>query len=263
MLNKDFLLKDNFLGLEDMSVSCPYCRVGILIGNNKTFIAKETQDSLSLHNHHDWDPDWIRENFMGMLTCNSCKENVFVSGTGDVDWNIVWIPEERREEGHQVNQYSPKFFNPCLQIIDIPEPCPIQIENILKQSFSLFWLDLDSCANKLRIALEYLMDDLKVKKYPAPKKGRKRRKLNLDERIKVHFAKKYPKLARLLLAVKWIGNEGSHIGGLIRKDLIDAYELIEHALIEIYDSKVARLQKMSKTINKTKKPLSKTKSRGN
>lgn len=154
--------------------------------------------------------------------------------------------------------YSPLFFYPCLQIINISENCPIQLRRIIEQSFSLYWLDLDACANKLRIALEHLMDEKKVRKTQLTKKG-KRMKFSLHKRIDTYFSQKYPELAKLLLAVKWIGNEGSHVGGLIREDLINAYELIEHALTEIYDNKIERLQKISKTINKTKKPLSKTK----
>jgi hypothetical protein len=71
------------------------------------------------------------------------------------------------------------------------------------------------------------------------------------------YGQKNPKAAERLLAIKWIGNSGSHGASLQRSDLLDAYEIFEIALTEIYDIDKKRADKLTKAINKKKGPLTK------
>jgi hypothetical protein len=60
------------------------------------------------------------------------------------------------------------------------------------------------------------------------------------------------------MAIKWIGNKGSHLGGIEKNDLLDAYELLEYSLNKLYNDPSKRLDKIAKRIIKRKgKPIKK------
>ena len=60
-----------------------------------------------------------------------------------------------------------------------------------------------------------------------------------------------------MLAVKWIGNEGSHPGSVSRDDLLDAFQLVEHLLDEIFINRRAEMSKISRKVLRHKGPSSK------
>lgn len=45
---------------------------------------------------------------------------------------------------------------------------------------------------------------------------------------------KRPEVANALMAVKWIGNDGSHDGKLTVDDVLDGVDMLEHALNLLY-----------------------------
>ena len=104
------------------------------------------------------------------------------------------------------------------------------------------------------------MDHLKVKKSRKTKKGKLER-LSLHARIEL-FANKNPKknpnknadVGEKLLAIKWLGNTGSHSDTLKHEDVLDAFELFSHALDEIFEETSVRLKKLSSSINRNKGP---------
>lgn len=62
-----------------------------------------------------------------------------------------------------------------------------------------------------------------------------------------------------MLAIKWLGNAGSHSQKTVsRDDVIDAYELLEHILQEIYMQKTEKLKTKAQKINKMKGPVKPT-----
>jgi hypothetical protein len=59
----------------------------------------------------------------------------------------------------------------------------------------------------------------------------------------------------LLFAVKWLGNEGGHPkGGLKRSDLLDGFAILEKVLDEIFIGMDATIREKAKAINKAKGP---------
>lgn len=48
-------------------------------------------------------------------------------------------------------------------------------------------------------------------------------------------ALKDPENAEMPLTVKWLGNSGSHAGELTRDDVLDAFDLIDLVLVNLYD----------------------------
>jgi hypothetical protein len=75
--------------------------------------------------------------------------------------------------------------------------------------------------------------------------------LTLHERIE-RFRRDDVAAGRALMAVKWIGNEGSHGGRLDKKDLLDGFELLEHALSEVFGRRSKRLAAIERRITRRK-----------
>lgn len=103
------------------------------------------------------------------------------------------------------------------------------------------WIDRGAAANRLRLAIEEILTAQRVRRFDtAP--GRKRRRLPTHVRI-LEFAARKRAAADALMAVKWIGNEGSHADGLTTRDVVEGADMIAHALRLLYDTSAEDLQR--------------------
>lgn len=197
--------------------------------------------------------------FIGFLKCNSKTCNEFVTVTGNI--NDVWESFEDPNYGwgtgdETTSLYYPRYFDPPIGYIEISSSYPIEIQNELEKCFTLYWIDNSACANRIRTVVELLLDDQKIpRKKLEKKKGiNKFQPLSLHKRLE-KFQEKKSEIADFLLSIKWIGNEGSHNNSLTNNQVINAFDLLDHALKKIYIKEDDRLKKISKKINKTKKPI--------
>ena len=151
--------------------------------------------------------------------------------------------------------FSPAIVEPAPPIFVIPKQCNGLVTVELQMSFRLFWTDNNSSASRLRVAVEKLLDALKVKKFTIDNKG-KRKPIALHDRL-VNYSNKNRDAADLLLAIKWLGNFGSHNSKLVisREDLLVGFELMELAIEVIFVKSHERVKKMAAKINKKKGPL--------
>lgn len=222
---------------------CPVCGSGTLALVPKTLRYEETAISKRQRIHEDWDPDWIETIFTAWAKCRhpSCNHTFVIAGNGGLE--TVMGPE-----GIDYDEYfSPMICHPMPNLINIPKNCPDEIKTELGTAFALFWAHRAACAGRIRVALEYLMDFLKIPK--KKKKGKRFRNLSLHNRIDA-FAKKQKILGPELMALKWLGNTGSHTTGVSRGDLLDAFEIMEHVLDEIINKRSEKISKMSKNLTK-------------
>ena len=61
------------------------------------------------------------------------------------------------------------------------------------------------------------------------------------------------------MAVKWLGNAGSHSGTTVSaEDVLDAYELMEKLLAEVFNEESKKLKALAKKIIENKGPSSKS-----
>lgn len=239
---------------------CPSCDVGTLKIDNNSISNIETRSSEAARSHEDWEPNWIVERFIAILTCTnpSCKDNVFACGK--ITKNLDYYPDHDGISGTQLDDdYFPRFFEPPPPVFPIPSKCPKKVRSELVRAFALIWSDVDSAGNRLRVAVEALMNECKIQKKAKIKAERNKgkfRDLTLDDRIK-KFGEKQDEAATHLMAIKWLGNTGSHTGlaVLTRDDLLDAFEHFEHALDLIYLKNSADLMKRAKHINELKGPI--------
>lgn len=233
---------------------CPRCNTGILELDRKLVSVYETGESRVDRHREDWFEDYIEERFTALLTCNRavCREPVVFCGH-------TFHEQETDAEGYTWNRYlRPEYFVPALRLISTPSGCPAIIAKNISGAFSLFWCDRSSCANRLRSALESLLTVLKVKRFTRhnpPRKGRIR--LSLHQRIEL-FAKSNAELGKIMLAVKWLGNEGSHPGSLTPDHLLDGFEMFEYLLDAIFVNMKSRIAKIAREINRRKGPRSRS-----
>ncbi len=224
---------------------CPICRKGTLTLVRKSLAYHETIESKRAHSHEDWDPDWISYTFFAWAECNdsSCMQKFVISGTGGVE------PECGPEGSLEYEDYfSPLVCHPMPDIIELPAKCPKEVTEELRAAFSIFWLHRAACAGRIRVALEYLMNYLGVPKKKKDKSG-KYSDLTLHARLD-SFAKSEPAMGPPLMALKWLGNTGSHDRDITQTDLLDTFEILEHALVEIIDGRSARIAALSKKLTK-------------
>jgi hypothetical protein len=204
--------------------------------------------SNDLHSEDWWEPEHMTQRFASLLKCqnSSCGEIVFVAGNAVVE---VYYDEEGP---NYYDLLEPVTTTPSLGVFPLDDRWPESVRNQLKFAFSHLFCDPGASANRLRATVECLMDDRGVRKYPRT--GR-RRPIDLHTRI-VDFKDQNSDAADLLLAVKWLGNTGSHadVSGLTREDVLDGMELLERALHLIYDDSAKRLAKLARDINRRRGP---------
>ena len=240
---------------------CPVCQNGLLISNKEKLVEETTKKS-----EHCYDaigePECYEGYFTAISRCNNpdCQEITTIVGetkTVEDGWNDGRDPDtyEYIDEPHPIYKtvYLVNYTNPAIRLIKFPKNTPTEIVDIVDESFKLFWVDEDSCGNKIRSGIEKLLDLQKVNKTTV-NIHRKRQSLYLHQRIE-KFKSKEPEIAKYLLALKWIGNQGSHNGAykLSRKELIDAYRILEVSLTDLYDKTRIDVNRLITKINRKKK----------
>lgn len=234
--------------------TCPTCDKGLLILNKDKFIHAETLASRKQRNDEEWYPEFVRYRFVGLLTCSNpgCMEYVSFSGEGKVDVTAYYEEAYEQYIEDYTDTFTPHVFSPPLNLFVIPHRCPLEVRKEIISAFGLFWNDISACANRIRLALEMLMTNQGVKRF-SNSKG-KRNSLSLHSRLEL-YKKIQPEVADHLLAIKWIGNSGSHAGKIEKGDIIDALELLEYSLNKLYDDTEKRVNDLARKINRAKGPL--------
>lgn len=252
-MNRKLWSETNFFENNFPQWPCPTCRSGTLERQKDKFYKEETVASKKEHKEDYWEPENIRNVFTAVFRCSNSRCKDFVIGVGDGSVSTFY---DKQNHDKMFNKFSPLYFNPPLHLFEIPEKCePLVYDEVLK-AFSLYWCDISSCANKIRIAVERLMDDQKVKKWEKKSaSSSKERKIELHRRIELYKIKE-PDIAKHLLAIKWIGNAGTHAGAIKLNDVLIGFELLEYSLEKIYDDKERRLNLISEKINKKRGPIS-------
>ncbi len=235
---------------------CPTCDVGTLaLVGDDSLVSRDTMKTIKDRNDPEWEPDWDRMVFTCIFVCSNadCRESVCCSGSGHVSTFEYYDDDEGRDCRVEEEIYYPRYFNPPLFLMNIPEKCPHSVRQHLCESFSLFFADKGAALNCARAAVEELMTELGVKRFESIRS--KRRRIMLHRRIEL-LQSKYDALKEILLAVKWLGNAGSHSGDPVGdEDVIAAYTLLEHVLSSLYDGKERELRDMARRINRRKGPV--------
>ncbi len=228
---------------------CPTCEKSILRLIKDSFFYKETSQSANEHKHNfwndDWGPDCIRYVYSCQLKCisSSCNETVVSLGTGHVDIGFEYDNEGSMSQ-EWCDYFRPKYFQPHLKPFTYPKDTPKEVVGEFEQSFKLFFCNPPSASNHIRIALENILTSLKIKRFEV--KNGKRHFVTLQRRIEM-LPNKHGNLKELFMAIKWLGNAGSHSHKEITiDDVMDAYEIMEAVLKELFESKKDTAKQLAK-----------------
>ncbi|MDL5511721.1 DUF4145 domain-containing protein [Arenibacter sp. M-2] len=227
---------------------CPNCKSQSLELLIDRFFQDQSAESKRMREDDEfWQIEWIDLIFSGALRCSVCSEYITFTGRGNPEPNGYYDYELDQHHLEYDEVFVPSFFEPALRIFDIPDQCPELVKNEIINSFKLFWSDLPASANRIRTSLEIIMNENKVKRFEII--GNQRKPISLHKRILIF---NNPGLTELLLAIKWIGNTGSHLGNLQTIDILEAYRLLEYTLTKLYDNQEKEILKITKEINKRK-----------
>ena len=257
------LFKRPFTTDEGATFTCPTCRnFSLQLDKSKFHTSNSSSSRKMMKEDSYWEEEWISSIYTAIFVCqnSNCEEHVISSGTGFVSEEPVFTQDDRYTytTTEYVCFYNPKFFQPTLQFFKIPDNCPEEIKNPLLEAFSITLLSPSSAANKVRVAIENLLTKFSIPK-TTTNKHKKRVRLNLDARIEKAKTKNtvLGQLEDILYAIKWLGNAGSHsYSEITLDDVFDAYELMQHILIELYQPR-NELGKLAKAIRKRRGPVKK------
>jgi len=232
---------------------CPTCNKGILKGREGSFRYSESKNSLDSQKRENWDPEFTDYVYSCEFICTNpnCKDIVANIGVGSLEMEPTFDPHGNVGGVQYFPSFLPKYFCPHLNIFEISENTPIDVKMSIEESFKLFFVSHSASSGCLRIALERLLDNLKVKKFENKKN--KRIQISLHRRIE-SLPKKFLRFKDLFFAIKWLGNAGSHHHKITIDDVMDAYDIFEEILNELFDHKTEKIRKMVKQVNQRKGP---------
>ena len=222
---------------------CSNCNAGVLQLDKGTVIQANTKESMAHSDEDWWGPEHVVMSFTGWATCTTCGEKYALAGTGGVEV----VPDEEMNADY-VDVFALKYCHPTLNLINVSSNCPEGVQKALTAAFALFWTDRPSAAGRIRVAVERLLDHLGIAANTAAGKY-----LSLDSRIDL-FAKNDATHGTHLMALKWLGNVGAHTVDVGAKDILDAFEVLEHVLAEIVDKKSDSIAKLAADMVKKYKP---------
>ena len=196
-------------------------------------------------------PDWS-ERFVCLIKCGYkvCGETCSVAGALDYDYEQTGPSDQDYE---LVSFLKPDFVRPAPAIFAIPRKCPKETKTELEAAFSLFWNDPNAALNRVRIGIECWLDAAGIQRKKRSNKGELYR-LSLHERI-LTFLPAGEQTREMLLALKWLGNIGSHQRTVTRGHLLVAFKLLEAVFDVVIERRPQELGRLAREINRRKGKL--------
>jgi hypothetical protein len=126
-------------------------------------VFKETAGSKQERDEPYWSPELVDYSFSAWLKCthSPCGQDVVVSGIGGVEQWQTTDPDGDPDTVYS-DYFGPRFFSHTPDIFDLPKKCPKEVKGHLRAGFKLFFSDQSAAANRIRVALENLLDHLSV-----------------------------------------------------------------------------------------------------
>ena len=230
--------------------TCPHCKNGSLLLSKKDVF--ETILSQNKREKYSLPPMEGEFNFSAKFKCSNstCQDIVISCGVTELDFDHSLDENYQPINSQLLERFTPHYFLPGLNIFEIPARCPSDVKKSIKRSFELFFADTSSAANHVRQGIENLFTDEWSELFD-PNAGPKTR---LHNRIE-SYGDKNKSVANKLLAIKWIGNTGSHSSDINRQDVLDVYVILEAVLDEIFIGSEKKLKETIENINKAKGPI--------
>ncbi|WP_332643278.1 DUF4145 domain-containing protein [Aeromicrobium sp.] len=210
---------------------CPHCLAGHL--RFAIPIEVEHGQSKRAHAHPAWDPDWIHGVFTASALCENpdCEQPAVATGEYSVDWS------KKREHDESLGPpystyYQVRQIHPPLVLMRLPESTPSPVQEGVIRASAVLLTDPGLAATALRLVVEQFLSSEGV---PSTRTGGSF--IGADERIKTwkKSGTGRDRVAGLLLAVKWIGNAGTHsLSKLTIKEVLEGVEILDEAFHALF-----------------------------
>ena len=169
------------------------------------------------------------------------------------------VDDDPTLEGQWQGQYADflrlRTSIPALTLMTPPAGTPTEVVEAIESASKVLWTDPNSAANRLRFAIKSLLTALGQRRYTRSKPNNgapaTRRRLTTHARI-AEYRKDHTEAGDALLAVKWIGNSGSHDSQLTVSNVLDGADMLAYALRLIYDKSDETMRRRIAEVNKRK-----------
>lgn len=240
---------------------CGTCGLGTLRAIDDTYRFQEGTSKL-YHGEDFFEPEFVRGRFQMFAACSNalCEDVATICGTYKL-YEVIEHDHRGYPQRDYARDHTVDHIFPAPRLFTLSEDLPGEVVDCLERAFALYWVDSASALNAIRSAIERAMDALGIAKTKLVRiksgknKGKKRRSyLSLHERIGM-LPDKHAGAKDSLLASKWIGNSGSHGYSVQSGDVLDSFDIAEHALNQLFDKQSKRLEKLIRNVNKGKGPV--------
>jgi hypothetical protein len=233
-------------------MTCPQCRTGTLgYGTSHSQLDPSSKALLDAAHRSEGPYEELSGTFTGTLICDyfTCRRELAMAG----DWGYYYDMDNFDGHGQPrlVDTFRLQYVNPALPLLVVPERTPETVQEKIVGASNVLFISPSAAGNRLRRAVEELMNAQRVNKSKVDRKTGKRVPATLHARIEM-FGLRQPEIAHILLAVKWIGNEASHGQTMTVADVVLCARVLDAALIALYDRSDAELKKLVTIINRRK-----------
>lgn len=229
---------------KDMQVEwpCPACGQKTLQIIKDSFILKETCFTKTNCHEFWFEPEMDTSVFSCMALCSRklCGEAVACSGLSR--WEQGWDEETDNCEYYQY--HKPMNFFPSLHPFILPDKCPEEVSEPLEASFSIFLMQPSAAANLIRISVERMLTAMGVSE-----RNDKDKRITLHNRLGM-LPELYTEFFKPLIAIKFLGNTGSHSYDKIKiNDIEDAFEIMEYVVNDLFSGRKESIEVLTERLS--------------
>jgi hypothetical protein len=228
--------------------SCPNCKSGFIRFSDPQ--TTESYESRRERNNEAWDPEWIHGTFTVDGTCENHECQLSVHGTGD--YRVDWSSRTQDFDTHGP-LYSEYFklthLHPPMMIMPIPKTAPEEVKAGVLRASRVLFADPGLAATALRATVERFLTSEGV---ASEVNGSFR---TAHQRIAEWLGTDIGResTGRLLLAVKWLGNAGTHEDAdLTTTEVLEGAMMLDEAFHRVYTG--PDIDARAQTINLAKGP---------
>jgi hypothetical protein len=232
--------------------SCPNCASGhIRFGLPAE---AESYASASVRDHGAFEPEWVRGTFSVRGECENpnCKQSVH--GTGDyyVETAVRTVPDDPwdEEQPSYSSFYRLSHLHPPLQLMPVPRSAPEELRDGILRASRVLFADAGLAATALRAVVERFLTTEGIASTTSSGHFRSAQQ-RIDDWRDASVSR--APVADLFLAVKWLGNAGTHEDSdLTTAEVIAGARLLDEAFHRVYTG--PDIDAQAQTINTAKGP---------
>ena len=225
--------------------TCAHCLKGQVVVENPHKVQNAESKRANEERPDEWEPEWIFGLFTATGRClnQGCTEPVILTGRYRID-----LTGDRDEYD---DYFELEYATPPLAIMTFASGTHAEVQEGVTRAAGLLFADPPSAANALRATVERFLTVAEIPSTEPKKNSSESTFLTAHARIERWKGQTdNEQVADLLLAVKWIGNDGSHeVSNLTVAQVLDGVAFLERAFRLLYDSSGDDIDAAARAIN--------------